>query len=273
MLHQPVPKVFLFVPATRPERIAKAFACGADEVVLDWEDTIALEDKAQARANTADYCRQSDSAAVWVRINGAHSAFHADDLAAVTDIPKIKGLLLSKTVCAEEISAVYRAANLPVIADIESAQGMADIAAIARSDGLFAITYGCLDLANDLGLNYGTAAAQTVFDRLRTDLLLHSRINGLHAPIETTFPDFDDSEAVRRNTRHWRNMGFGGVLCIHPKQVAAVKAALRPSENELAFAAKVLAEAERSGEAVFQTDGQMVDLPVIERARHILGQS
>ncbi|WP_416192148.1 HpcH/HpaI aldolase/citrate lyase family protein [Neisseria sp. CCUG12390] len=273
MLHRPIPKIFLFVPATRTERIAKAFACGADEVIVDWEDTVAPEDKAAARAATADYCSRDDTPEVWVRINGAHSPFHAEDVAAVKGIGKIKGLVLAKTVRAEEVSALYRACGLPVMAGIESAQGMADIAQLARSDGLFALTYGCLDLANDLGVTFGTAAAQTVFDRLRTDMLLHSRINGLHAPIETTLPDFNDDEANRRAAEYWRDMGFGGVLCIHPKQVAAVKTALRPSENEIAFARKVLEEAERSGEAVFQVDGQMVDAPVIERAKWILRQS
>lgn len=273
MLNRPIPKIFLFVPATRPERIAKAFGAGADEVIIDWEDTVAPEDKDLARANTAHYAGQAGAAEVWVRINGTRSAFHAADAESVSRIPKIKGLMLGKTVSADEVAALHRATGKPVIAGIESAQGMADIAGIARSDGLFALTYGCLDLANDLGMSYGTAAAHTVFDRLRTDMLLHSRINRLHPPLETTFPDFNDHEANRSHAEYWRDMGFGGVLCIHPKQVAAVKEALRPSENLLVFARKVLAEAERSGQAVFQVDGQMIDAPVIERAKWILRQS
>ncbi|RPD83309.1 CoA ester lyase [Neisseria weixii] len=273
MLHRPVPKIFLFVPATRPERIAKAFDCGADEVIVDWEDTVEPERKAAARADTEDYCGRADTPEVWVRINGTHGPFHTDDVAAAKSIRKIKGLVLPKTVRADEISSLHHATGKPVIADIESAQGMAGIGQLARSDGLFAMTYGCLDLSNDLGVSYGTAAAQTIFDRLRTDMLLHSRINHLHPPIETTFPDFNDHEANRRHAEYWRDMGFGGVLCIHPKQVAAVKEALRPSENLLAFAAKVVAEAEHSGQAVFQVDGQMIDAPVIERAKWILQQN
>lgn len=272
MLHRPIPKIFLFVPGTRPERITKAFASGADEVIVDWEDTVAPEDKDTARAYTAEYCRRPDHPDIWVRINGAHSTFHQSDVEAIKSISKIKGIVLSKTIHPVEISTVFQAAGRPIIADIESAQGMANIPQLTLSDGLFALTYGCLDLANDLGIQYGTAAAQMVFDRLRVDMLLHSRINGLHAPLETTFPDFNDEAANLHYTRHWRDMGMGGVLCIHPKQVAAVKAALKPSENECAFAAKVVAEAERSGLAVFQVDGQMIDAPVIERAHWILQQ-
>ena len=73
MLTRPIPKIFLFVPATRPERIAKAFASGADEVIADWEDTVAPQDKAAARANIAEYCRQPAQPAVWVRINNPRS--------------------------------------------------------------------------------------------------------------------------------------------------------------------------------------------------------
>lgn len=270
MLEQPIPKVFLFVPATRPERIDKAFATGADEVIIDWEDTVSAEEKSIGRANTATYCAQKNAQAVWVRINSAQSVHHAEDLAAAKNLPNLKGVLLSKTERAADITAVSHALSKPVIADIESARGMTNIAEFAHAEGLFALTYGCLDFANDLGLNYGTEAAEIVFDRLRTDMLLHSRINHLHAPIETTFPDFNNTEAVKRNARHWQDMGFGGVLCIHPKQVAAVKEMIRPSENTLSFAKKVLAEYERSGAAVFQVEGQMIDAPVIERARQIL---
>ena len=269
-----LPQTFLFVPATRPERFAKAHASGADEVILDWEDTVAPADKAAARAHTAAYCADAAARPVWLRLNAAHSPFHADDVAAVTQLPhiNIKGVILAKTEHAAEISTLHQQIGKPVIAAIETAQGMANIADMARSDGLYAFTYGCLDLANELGIRFGSAAAQVVFDRLRTDLLLHSCINRLHPPLETTFPDFNDEAAIQRNSAYWRDMGFGGVLCIHPKQVAAVHAALQPSEAERLFAEKVLQEAERSQAAVFQVDGQMIDLPVIERAKRILSR-
>lgn len=269
---RPIPQTYLFVPANRPERIAKAFAAGADEVIVDWEDAVPADEKAAARAATADYCR-SGAPAVWLRLNGAASPHHAADLAAAAALPEIKGVLLAKTETAAEVETVYQQIGKPVIAVIENVHGWNNVPDIARTNGVAAFTYGCLDLANSLGVRYGTAAAQTVFDRLRTDLLLHSCLNQLAAPIETIYPDFNDTTGLQNAARYWHDMGFGGALCIHPKQVAAIKEALRPSENELAFAAKVLDEAERSGAAVFQVDGQMVDAPVIAWARHVLAAS
>lgn len=270
---RPIPKTYLFVPANRPERIAKAFAASADEVIVDWEDAVPDSEKAEARAATAEYCRTPEAPTVWLRINGAASPHHAADVSAAVALSEIKGIFLAKTETAADIEAVFRAIGKPVIAVIENVPGWGNVADIARAHGIAAFTYGCLDLANSLGVRYGTAAAQTVFDRLRTDLLLHSCLNQLAAPIETIYPDFNDTSGLQNAARYWHDMGFGGALCIHPKQVAAIKEALRPSENELAFAAKVLAEAARSGAAVFQVDGQMVDAPVIAWARHVLAAS
>lgn len=270
---RPIPKTCLFVPANRPERIAKAFASGADEVIVDWEDAVPDSEKAEARAATAAYCRTPDAPAVWLRINGTASPHHAGDVAAAAALSEIKGVFLAKTETAADIESVFRAIGKPVAAVIENVQGWGNLADIARACGVAALTYGCLDLANSLGVRYGTAAAQTVFDRLRTDLLIHSRLNRLAAPIETVYPDFNDTSGLQNAARYWHDMGFGGALCIHPKQVSAIKEALRPSENELAFATKVLAEAARSGAAVFQVAGRMVDAPVIAWARHVLAAS
>ncbi|QEY24221.1 HpcH/HpaI aldolase/citrate lyase family protein [Neisseria animalis] len=273
MLRPIIPKIFLFVPANRPDRFEKAWASGADEVVLDWEDTVASADKAAARAHTAAYGRQEDSRPVWVRVNAANSPHHAEDIAAVAALPQIKGVILAKAENADGITTLHWQTGRAVVAGIETAQGMMAIPSMAQAEGLFAFTYGCLDLANDLGIRFGSTSAQAVFDRLRTDLLLYSRVNRLHPPLETTFPEFNDEAAIARNTVYWRDFGFGGVLCIHPKQVAAVRSALRPTAAELVFARKILERADLDGKAVFQVDGQMVDLPVIEWARSMVGKA
>ncbi|MCF7530272.1 HpcH/HpaI aldolase/citrate lyase family protein [Neisseria lisongii] len=266
-------KIFLFVPATRPERFDKAFASGADDIIIDWEDTVAAADKAAARTHTLTYARSSNAPSFWLRLNAARSPHHADDLRAAAEIPNLKGVILGKTETAAEIESVYQALGKPVIADIESAQGMAAVAELAQAKGTFALTYGCLDLANDLGIRYGSPAAAAFFDRLRSDLLLHSRINRLHPPLETTLPDFQNPDIMHRHTRHWHDMGFGGVLCIHPKQVAATQTALAPTEATLAFAQEVVQQAEHSGAAVFQVNGQMVDEPVIAWAKQVLAEN
>ncbi len=273
MLDQPIPKIFLFVPATQPDRIPKAFGIGADEVIADWEDSVSPANKAQARSNIADYCATANARPIWLRINSANSTHFADDLAALKNLPAVKGIILPKAERPADITSLYQSSGKPVIAVLETALGILNLPQLAFAHGLHALSYGCLDLSNNLGIQTGTAAADVFFNRLRTDLLLHSHLNSLHPPIETVFPDFSDNEGLRSFTAFWRDMGFGGMLCIHPKQVAVTKLMLRPSAETLEFAEKVLTEYEQNGSPVFQIDGQMVDIPVIERAKKLLGRT
>lgn len=266
-------KTFLFVPATRIERVEKAFAAGADDVIIDWEDAVEASEKTQARQNTLDYYKNIEAQPAWIRINATTSAHYQDDIAALKNLPNIKGILLPKAEYASDINSLHTSYNKAIIAVIETAQGMMNIPQLALSDGLFAFSYGCLDLANDLGVQTGSLAANSIFERLRIDLLLNSRIHNLHAPIETIFPDFNDDNGLHQFTTHWHNMGFGGMLCIHPKQIATIKTALKPNADILEFAQKVVAYAEQSGLAAFQIDGKMVDTPVIERAKQLLANS
>lgn len=272
MLDQPIPQVFLFVPATNPERIPKAFAAGADEVIVDWEDSVAPKEKAQARMNTAAYCADVSARRIWLRINSVSSSYFADDLLALTLLPNIKGVILPKAERPADIASLYQNCEKPIIAIIETAKGMLNLPQLAFSSGLHALSYGCLDLSAELGIRMGSPAADAFFNRLRSDLLLHSRLNNLNPPLETIFPDLNNDQGLRTFACFWHDMGFGGMMCIHPKQVAIVKLLLHPSAEMLDFAEKVVAEAERSGAGVFQIDGQMVDIPVIERAKRLLGR-
>lgn len=263
---------YLFVPAMRPERIAKAFAAGADEVIVDWEDAVAAEDKAQARALLAQHDAIGQTPWVWLRVNAAQSAYYADDLTALLSLKRIKGVVLPKVERAEQVTALYQACAKPIIAVLETATGCVQLPQIAQAQGLAALSYGCLDLAHELGITLDTPAAQVFFQRLRADLVLHSASNGLNAPLDSVFPALEDEAGLRAYVAFGRDMGMGGVLCIHPKQVAVVKAMLRPSETELAFARAVVAEYQRSQAAVFQVQGKMVDMPVILRAQKLLAQ-
>ncbi|MDO4878097.1 MAG: CoA ester lyase [Neisseria sp.] len=272
MLEQPIPQVFLFVPATHPERIAKAFAAGADEVIVDWEDSVAPREKAQARMNVAAYCADPAARRIWLRVNSVNSSCFADDLLALTLLPDIKGVILPKAERPADIASLHQSCEKPVIAVIETAKGMLNLPQLAFAEGLHALSYGCIDLSSELGIRLGSLAADAFFNRLRTDLLLHSRLNNLNPPLETVFPDFNDDKGLRNFAAFWHDMGFGGMMCIHPKQVAIVKLLLQPSAETLDFAEKVVSEAERSGAGVFQINGQMVDIPVIERAKRLLGR-
>lgn len=262
-------RTLLFVPGTQLELIPKAFATKADGVIVDWEDAVEADKKASVRQSLANY----EGPPIWLRLNSASSPEHEADLQAAAELSCLIGVLLPKTETSADVRRVADKLGKPVIAVIESAKGMVALPQIAHAKGVSGLSFGCLDLANELGLKKGSAAAEMFFCRLRTDLLIHSAANGLMRPIDSSYPDFNNEAGLLKRLSQWRDLGFGGMLCIHPSQVPLVHEALRATAEELAFARKVCQTADETGSAVFIVDGQMVDLPVIISARRLLQQN
>lgn len=264
----------LFVPATRPERIPKALASGADVVIVDLEDAVAEDLKREARDNLDAFLSENPQARVLVRINAPTHPEHTDDLALCARHAGVSAVLLPKV---ESAVQVARAAGCgkPIWPIIESARGLAHLAEIAQAQGVERLSFGALDLGLDLGLASGTAGAERMLDQARYAIVLQSRLAGLAAPLDSVFPDIKNLSGLATFAVSASEMGFGGLLCIHPSQVAVVHETLMPSAEELDWANRILA-AGASGEGVFVVDGQMVDAPVIGRARRLLqraGQS
>ncbi len=258
----------LFVPATRPERIPKALSSGADVVIVDLEDAVAEPLKAQAREALDSFLASDAQARVLVRINAAGHPQQAEDLQLCAARSGVIGVLLPKVECAAQV-ATAAGCGKPVWPIIESARGLAALPEIAAASGVERLSFGALDLGLDLGLASGTSAAERVLDQARYALLLHSRLANLAPPLDSVFPDIRNLDGLARFAADARDMGFGGLLCIHPSQVAVVHQTLMPNADELAWAQRVLA-AGASGEGVFVVDGQMIDAPVIGRARRLL---
>jgi len=263
-------KTWLFVPATRIDRVAKAFASGADAVIVDLEDAVAPEDKADARKALQQYHDSADYQPIWVRINKAGSEAFIKDIALCQQMPNLSGVILAKAEQASDIEQAYQGTGLPVVVLIESAVGLYNIDAMANVSGLVGFSYGFLDLCNDLRVQVGTPAADITANQIRYQLVLTSKVHELAAPIDTVYPDFNDEIGLSARVSLWSQMGMSGMLCIHPKQVAVVQQALKPTDKALSFAKRVVEEYERSGQAVFEIDGQMVDAPVIERSLQLL---
>ena len=263
-------KTWLFVPATRIDRVKKAFASGTDAVIVDLEDAVATTDKVQARKDLQVYYNSQDYQPIWVRINKAGSEEFFKDVVLCQQMPNLAGVLLAKAEQASDIENAHNMTGLPVIALIETALGLYQIDSMAKSAGLLAFSYGFLDLCNDLQVHVGTAAADVIANQIRYQLLLTSKVHQLLAPIDTVYTDFNDGKGLGQRVQLWSQMGMSGMLCIHPKQVATVKQSLQPTDADIEFARRVIEEYERSGQAVFKIAGQMVDAPVIERCRQLL---
>ena len=268
---EPIVRTALFVPGSRPERFAKALASGADAVIVDFEDAVEASLKAQARDNLEAFLGANPEARVRVRVNAAGDPEQAADLELCRRLPGVIGILLPKAERAMQVR-IAASCGKPVWPLIESARGLLALGEIAACEGVERLTFGGLDLALDIGMSSGTQAAAVVYDQVRLGLLLHSRVNDLQPPLDTVFPAFDDAEGFAATIRHGRDLGLLGALCIHPKQVGVAHAALAPSADELDWARRVVAAAE-SGAAAFQVDGQMVDAPVLGRARRLLASA
>ncbi|MNM30850.1 Citrate lyase subunit beta-like protein [compost metagenome] len=261
----------LFVPASRPERIPKALATGADRVIVDLEDAVEESLKEQARTNLDQFLSEHADTRILVRVNAPEHWAHEADLAVCRRHAGVVGILLPKAETVEQIRLAH-ATGKPVWPIIESARGLAALPSLAAALGVDRLSFGSLDLGLDLGLRTGSEAAEQVLGHARYAVLLHSRVAGLAPPLDGVYPSIQDTDGLYRVVEFARDMGFGGALCIHPNQVAIIHRALKPSQVELDWARRVVDQAE-SNAGVFTLDGQMVDAPVILRARAILEQA
>jgi citrate lyase subunit beta/citryl-CoA lyase len=255
----------LFVPGDRPERFQKAAASGADAVILDLEDAVSAERKAIARQAVAAHTLTD--VAVIVRINARTSDDFAADLDALRDTP-FDALMLAKAERAEDVLAVQAllGRQVPVIVLVETAEGFADLKALLSAPGVVLAAFGALDLALDLGC----VASWEALAYMRSQLILACRLAGLSAPLDGVCTDLEDIALIGDEARHAADLGFGGKLAIHPRQIAAIRGAFEPDEKSLEWARAVVAAAHEG--AAIQVDGCMVDRPLIERAKRILAR-
>lgn len=261
----------LFVPATRPERIPKAIASGADRVIVDLEDAVQENLKEQARDNLEHFLREHPHARILVRVNAPDHWAHAADLEICRRYAGVTAILLPKAESAAQISTAGRTSK-PVWPIIESAKGLVALDAIAGAKGVERLSFGSLDLGLDLNLSTGSPAAEEILSHARYAVLLSTRVAGLAPALDGVFPSVQDTLGLHNAVQFARDMGFGGALCIHPSQVAVIHQALKPGLEELQWAQRII-EAASSGEGVFMLDGQMVDAPVIARARTLLARA
>jgi citrate lyase subunit beta/citryl-CoA lyase len=254
---------YLFVPGDRPERYAKALAAGADAVIIDLEDAVAPSAKEAARDALRAWLTPEQ--AVLVRVNSADTAWFADDL-ALAGLPGVAGIVLPKAERPETIARLMQQGAQAVLPLIESALGFHNALELARQPGVERLLFGSIDFSVDLGLTEGVEELQY----FRSQLVLVSRLAGILPPVDGVTTTLDDLTRITDDTRRARRNGFGGKLCIHPRQVAPVNTAFAPSAEEAAWAARVLQAVENTDGAAVALDGKMVDRPVILQAQAIM---
>ena len=260
---------FLFVPADRVDRYAKALASGADMAIIDLEDAIAHDRKDHARAALdAAWGSFVHEDRVVIRINGLDSLELADDAALCASLSPA-AVMVPKAESAEALDALYaRLGDVPLVPMIESALGFCEIAAIARANGTARLAFGHIDFQADLGMVADDH--QTELAPARFGIVAASRAAGIAGPIDGITLETSRTNEIIHATQRGIRFGFTGKLCIHPDQIAAVHAAFAPSAEDVAWARRVVEASESSRGAAIRVDGRMVDRAVILMAERVL---
>lgn len=266
----------LYMPAHSERFVAKAHERGADAIILDLEDAVPAAEKDAARAALAEAVPAvgRNGAKVFVRTN-AEPELMAEDAeaacragAAALYVPKAReaATFMQLADLLQPIEAATGRPPINFVALIEDAGGVLDARALARAPRVMALTTGGEDLALSLG-------GQPTPDVLRLPkLLVHyaAKAEGLLSfGMLRSVADYADHAAIAAAAREAREHGFDGATCVHPAVVPLLNEGFAPSPDEVAWAERVVAAA-AGGAGAFTVDGQMVDAPVIARARGIL---
>ena len=279
---------WLFAPGDSEKKICKAIASDADIALLDLEDSVVPERKADARKMVAEALAGADNRdRVWVRINPLSGGWTEDDLDAVVAaqpggvfLPKAEGghdvVHLDKLITARERAAGILPGSIKVAALVtETAAAMFTTGSYEGTPRLVAMSWGAEDLSSELGAREqrgADGAYLPVFELARSLCLLGAVKAGV-APIETVQPEFRDLEKLEARARSVRAQGFRGMLAIHPAQVAPINAAFTPSAEEIAHAqAIVQAFADNPGAGAVSLDGNMLDRPHLALAQRLLAE-
>jgi len=260
-----VARSILFVPGNRPDRFDKAVASGAHQIAIDLEDAVSPEDKQEARAATAAWLAKGHAAGV--RVNAADTEWFSDDLAMLAGTPSATVMLPKADV--NSIAATRKA--LPdhkLIALIETVKGFKELEQVAKTPGLSRIAFGSVDFGTETGIT-DEADAMTV---VRTQIVLESCFAGLEPAIDGISVGFNDEVQMQTDATRSRQLGFGGKLCIHPRQVAVVNQSFRPDNSQVDWARRVITAMKVSKGGATSIDGKMVDKPVVLQAERILAE-
>ncbi len=279
-------RTMLFTPGNHPRKVEKVFDAGADAVILDLEDAVAIAEKPATRAAVVAALKtrpEPRRPLSYVRVNALSTPFAYGDLQAVVG-PWLDGIVLPKVESAAELQAadwllaqVEREAGLAegaidLLPIIETAKGEQALMSIATAGTrVKRLSFGAGDYTLDIGRTW--SLGETELLPMRHQVVSVSRAAGLEPPVDSVFIHLREQEALEVSCRTVQGLGFQGKLCIHPGQIEAANAAFTPTADEVAYARKIVAafeEAEAAGSASIQVEGYFVDYPIVEKARRTL---
>jgi citrate lyase subunit beta/citryl-CoA lyase len=283
----------LFVPGDSPRKFARGLQSGADALILDLEDSVAADRKAEARATALAFLKDIGTTdkrpRLLVRVNGLDTGLTDADLDAVVAgrpdailLPKAEGgpsvIHLDAKLAAREALAGLPDGAIGIMAiATETATALFAAGTYAgASPRLSALTWGAEDLSADIGAetNRDEDGNFTGPFRLARSLCVAAAAAAKVAALDTVFVDFRNADGLRREAEEARRDGFTGKLAIHPGQVAVINEVFTPSPAEIAKAQAVIAAfAAAPGVGVVGIDGVMYDRPHLQRAKRLLARA
>jgi citrate lyase subunit beta/citryl-CoA lyase len=274
----------LYIPGNNPAMIQQGGVYGADSILLDLEDAVALNQKDAARTLVRNMIKVTNfyDAEVCVRINHLSTPFGLADLEEIVPLQP-SAIRYPKTESAEEVANLLRIIEkiedrhglphnkMTLHAMIETAMGVQNVFNIASQfSRVDAITIGGQDLTADMNIIYTPDGIGIDFARKR--IVMAAKASHIDV-IDTIFPDVNDEEGLRKETEYAKKIGFTGKAVINPRQIDVIHDVFTPTEEEIRKAYRIVKEFKANtsaGIGVFAIDGKMVDAPVVARAQYIL---
>ena len=287
----------LFVPGDSERKFQKSLSAGADAIILDLEDSVAFDNKAGARRQTADFLvqaqarsrAQAEGPRLWVRINSLDTDIWLEDMAAIVPAAP-DGLVMPKprsgadvTRLSLELDRLEAASGhtsgqiklLPIVT--ETALSVIQMHTyVGCSPRIAAMSWGAEDLSADVGAssNRDEAGELTSVYKLARDLCLLTSVAIGVQPMDTVFTSFRDDAGLLKTCRHAARDGYTGKMAIHPAQVATINAAFTPTAEDILQAERIVAAfAVQPGAGVAALDGEMLDRPHLTRAQKLLARA
>ncbi|OYD66766.1 citrate lyase beta subunit [Rhodococcus sp. OK302] len=276
--NRPLPRSYLYVPGTAPERFDKAIASGADAVILDLEDAVPLAAKARARQNVVDFLSQhraDTGVELWVRINPGHLG--EEDLSSLGTGYSLTGIVLAKAGLTdlERVADTQLNNSLLVSPLIETPEAVRRIDDLLRVPRVARVQLGEYDLCAAVGLDPGPDESETAW--ARNQIVFACAGAGSTPPVAPVSINIHDLDALQVSTERARRQGFFGRACIHPSQVALVHKVFTPSVRAIDEAQQMLERFEAglaAGRgAIVDKSGRIIDEAVVRSARRTLSTS
>ena len=273
-------RTYLFAPGNHERRVEKAMGLGADVVILDLEDAVAISEKKSTRNLINKTLDQPRNCAVFVRVNAYDTEFCYGDICSIVS-ENLDGIVLPKLESLEDLRSIdwlltnlekerglpHRSIDLMPI--IETAGGLVNIREMANADTrVRRLAFGGGDYTRDLGMQWTLKEDELL--PVRSEMVLASRFGKLEPPVDTVFIHIKEHDAFKASCLNILGLGFQGKMCIHPDQVPVTNEIFTPSVDEVRWSKRIISEfgeAEEAGVASIQIDGYFVDYPIVKKAQ------